>query len=249
MEQLLKDKICIVTGASRGIGQITAIRFAQEGAVVFATSRREGVHDIWAHQTNNFPQNRIHPLYFDISDTTSIRNNILEIKREVGRIDVLVNNAAVEYNEAIGMISEKNMEEMFRTNVYGTIQMLQYTARVMMRQGSGSIVNISSVVGSKGNPGQLVYSATKGAVIAATKSAAKELAPKGIRVNAVAPGLTRTSMLDDTSTDILEKRIRNISMQRLAEPEEIANACLFLASDLSSYVTGQIIGVDGCSIM
>ena len=139
---------------------------------------------------------------------------------------------------------------MFSVNVYGTINMLQMVSRVMGRQpNGGSIVNIVSLTALRGNRGQLVYSATKGAVVSLTKSAAKELAMKKIRVNAIAPGLTNTDMVKQVDSEKLKGRINNISMGRLAEPEDIARACLFMVSDLSTYVSGQILAVDGCTIM
>ena len=134
--------------------------------------------------------------------------------------------------------------------LYSAIEMLQYCSRIMMRQKEGgSIINISSVVGMKGNAGQLVYSATKGAVIAFTKSAAKELAAFNIRVNSIAPGLTNTGMLKETNQELLEKRIKSIRMGRMANPAEIADAAVFLASDLARFISGQIIAVDGCTVM
>ena len=160
-----------------------------------------------------------------------------------------MNNAAIAYNEAIGMISQEHVRQMFETNVLAVIENIQLVSRLMIRQKAGSIINISSIVGVKGDAGQMAYSATKGAVIALTKSAAKELAPYQIRVNSIAPGLTKTDLMQETAASFLEKRISNIGMGRVAEPKDIANACLFFASNLSEYVTGQILGVDGASII
>ena len=185
-----------------------------------------------------------------ISDPSEVRQNVMAVKRQFGHIDILVNNAAVEFNELIGMISRENMEKMFRVNVYGTIEMIQAVSRIMARnENGGSIINISSVVGLRGNPGQLVYSATKGAIIALTKSAAKELAPKKIRVNSIAPGLTQTEMMEQVDIEKLQGRISNICMGRIAQPSDIAGGCLLLASDYSEYISGQILPVDGCTIM
>ena len=180
MGELLKDKVCIVTGSARGIGKEIALLFASEGAEVVVNGTRPGSADEWISESGQ--RDRLHPYYFDISDPAAVRQNVMSIKKQFGRIDVLVNNAGVEFNELIGMISRENMEKMFRVNVYGTIEMIQAVSRIMGRnENGGSIINISSMVGLRGNPGQLVYSATKGAVIALTKSAAKELAPKKIR--------------------------------------------------------------------
>ncbi len=243
---LLDGKVCLVTGAGRGIGRAIAERFASEGAIVYANDVNKDELDRWIPQ---FMEGVIRPICFDITEESAVKNAALFIKKEAGRIDVLVNNAGIEFNESIGMISRKNMEKMFLVNVFAMVDLIQVVSRVMGRQESGSIINISSIVGRRGNPGQLVYSATKGAVISLTKSAAKELANKGIRVNSIAPGLTNTRMMQAEDNEKLQQRINNISMGRLAEPADIANACLFLASDLSSYISGQVIGVDGCSIL
>ena len=247
---LLKDKVVLVTGAGRGIGQAMATLFAHNGAVVYANDVREGSVESWCGDVNGDASGEVRPLVFDITDEALAKTAVMRIKKECGRLDGLVNNAGVEFNELIGMISRKNMETMFSVNVYGTVNLLQIASRVMSRQETGgSIVNITSMTALRGNRGQLVYSATKGAVISLTKSAAKELADKKIRVNAVAPGLTNTAMMQQADPEKLQARINNICMGRLAEPTDIAGACLFLLSDLSTYVSGQVLAVDGCTIM
>lgn len=248
MGKLLNGKVCIITGAARGIGKEIACLFASEDAEVVVNDSRNGSADMWIEQSEF--HTHIHSQYFDISDATAVRQNVLEIKKSYGHIDVLVNNAAVEFNELIGMISHSNMEKMFRVNVYGTIEMIQATSRIMARnEHGGSIINISSMVGLRGNKGQLVYSATKGAVIALTKSAAKELASLQIRVNSIAPGLTQTEMMEQAEIDKLQSRINNICMGRIAQPSDIAGGCLLLASDYARYISGQVLPVDGCTIM
>lgn len=242
---LLEGKIALVTGASRGIGQAIAQLFAKEGAIVFAISRNRIDTESWANGKKEYAS--IRAISLDITDGASIKKCIMDIRKEFGRLDILVNNAGVEYNELIGMISKNRMYHMFSTNVFAVIELIQYASRIM--QKSGSIINISSLVGLRGNSGQLAYSATKGAVISITKSAAKELANRNIRVNSIAPGLTKTDMLEAADIDKLSARINNIGMNRLAVPDDIAKACLFLASDLSEYVSGQILAVDGCTIM
>jgi 3-oxoacyl-[acyl-carrier protein] reductase len=224
--------------------------FARQGAIVYANDVREGTVEAWAGQIEEELPGGIRPLYFDICSEAEVKAAVMQIKRACGHIDGLVNNAGVEFNELIGMINPEHMETMFRVNVFGTIQMLQTVSRIMGRQeNGGSIVNIASMTALRGNRGQLVYSATKGAVVALTKSAAKELAEKKIRVNAIAPGLTNTEMMKQADPEKLRDRINNICMGRLAEPEDIAKACVFLLSDLSGYVSGQVLAVDGCTIM
>lgn len=236
---LLEDKICLITGAGKGLGRATVEAFLEEGAIVYANdwdesllSSYEGCKDIV-------------PLCFDVSDFEADRQAIMRIRKERGRLDVLVNNAGLMKDALIGMVSHQNIEEVFSVNVFGAMELLQQAAKVMMRQpDGGSIINLSSVVGITGNPGQLVYSATKGAIIAMTKTAAKELAPKGIRVNAVAPGMIDTDMMRSVGEVHLQHHIDNIPLGRLGRPHEIADACVYLASDKSSYVTGHVLSVD-----
>jgi len=247
---LLKGKVIIVTGAGRGIGQAMATLFAENMAIVYANDVRAGTVEEWCSEVNLKGPGEIRPLYFDISNDQEVRQAVMRVKKENGHIDGLVNNAGVEFNELIGMINPENMEKMFRVNVYGTINMLQIVSRIMARQeDGGSIVNIASMTALRGSRGQLVYSATKGAVVSLTKSAAKELAEKKIRVNAIAPGITNTPMMKQADPEKIQYRINNICMGRLAEPEDIAKACMFMLSDLAGYVSGQILAVDGCTIM
>lgn len=247
MSNLLQNKVCIVTGSTRGIGREIATLFASESGDVIVNGTRRGSADDWINESPN--KDRLHPFYFDITDSAAVHKNVMEIKKQFGRIDILVNNAGVEFNELIGMISSQNMEKMFKVNVYGMIEMIQTVSRVMARNGGGSVINLSSMVGLRGSPGQLVYSATKGAVIALTKSAAKELAPKNIRVNSIAPGLTQTEMMEQADIEKLQGRISNICMGRIAQPRDIAGGCLLLASDYASYISGQVLPVDGCTVM
>ncbi len=247
---MLNGKVVIVTGAGRGIGRAMATLFAQNGAIVYANDVREGSVEEWNAEVNASAPGEVRSLYFNICSEAEVKTAVMQVKKECGHIDGLVNNAGVEFNELIGMISQSNMEKMFSVNVYGTIQMLQVVSRVMGRQeNGGSIVNITSMTALRGNRGQLVYSATKGAVVSITKSAAKELAERKIRVNAIAPGLTNTEMMKQADPEKLQSRIANICMGRLAEPEDIAKACMFLLSDLAGYVSGQVLAVDGCTIM
>ena len=208
---LLNGKVIIVTGAGRGIGQAMATVFARNGAVVYATDVRPGSVEEWNAEVNASAEGDVRSLYFDISSEQEAKAAVMQIKKECGHIDGLVNNAGVEFNELIGMISSENMQKMFTVNVFGTINMLQMVSRIMGRQETGgSIVNIASMVALRGNRGQLVYSATKGAVVSLTKSAAKELAEKKIRVNAIAPGLTNTAMMQQADPEKLQSRISNI---------------------------------------
>lgn len=250
MEQLLLNKVCIITGAAQGIGKAIAEQFAADGGIVYACDRQIDSMDEWAQECSRKYATKIIPLYFDITDTVEVKNAFMAINREEGKIDVLVNNAGVVFNKKIGMIVRAEMELMFKINVIAVIEMYNWFARLMARNKSGSIVNMASITAMLGSPGQVAYSATKGAIVSVTKSAAKELATSGIRVNAVAPGIIKTERfaeLYEATGDKIDERIRRIALGRLGNPEDVANACAFLASDRSSYISGQILGVDGCA--
>lgn len=250
MGRFLENKVCIITGAAQGIGKSIAERFAGDGAIVYACDLQEGSMDVWAEQCVAVQGIGVIPLYFDVTDAAAVKSAFMLIFKREGRIDVLVNNAGVVFNKKIGMIVRPETELMFRVNVIAVIEMVQLVSRLMARNGGGSIVNIASVTAVLGSPGQSAYSATKGAIMAFTKSAAKELAPLGIRVNAIAPGIVKTerfSELYEESGEKIDIRIRKIALGRLGTPEDVANACAFLASDRASYISGQILGVDGCA--
>lgn len=242
---LLYGKVALVTGAGRGIGNKTAERFAEEGAIVYATDRMEGALDDFAVEIAQKYETSIIPLYFDVTDEGAAKKAIMQIKKEQGKLDVLVNNAGIMRDNVIGMIGTKLLQDVFDVNVFSVINMIQFANKLMSKQNSGSIINISSIVGVEGATGQLVYSASKGAVASLTKAAAKELAPNGIRVNAVAPGLINTDLFRAIGEKKIEENLARVRMGRLGEPVDVANVILFLASDLSSYVTGEIIGIDG----
>ena len=248
--KLLDKKVCIITGAAQGIGRAIAEQFAADGAIVYACDMKEGTMDEWAVACAEKYQTKVVPLYFDVTDAAAVKTAFMSTFKTEGCIDVLVNNAGVVFNKKIGMILRPETELMFRVNVIAVIEMVQLVSRLMQRNGGGSIVNIASVTAVLGSPGQSAYSATKGAIMSFTKSAAKELASLGIRVNAVAPGIVKTERfaeLYEQSGEKIDARIQRIALGRLGTPEDIAHACAFLGSDRASYISGQILGVDGCA--
>lgn len=241
--ELLKDKIAIITGACRGIGRAIAELYAAEGAVVYAMDIREDDLD-WTKGND-----KVNGLVLDICDFAKVKESVMAIKKTHGKIDVLVNNAGLISYEMMSMIDYDKFRKMIDVNVVSLIHLMQLVARVMSRQQSGSIINMASMVAVKGAAGQLSYSATKGAVISATKSAAKELANSHIRVNAIAPGMVGTERFKAVLEEKFSQKINDIPFGRLAEPKDIANAALYLASDMSLYVTGQVLGVDGAAVI
>lgn len=243
--KLLENKVCLVTGTNKGIGHAIVEAFAKQGAIVYAHARTPHCIDDWTKSLSTKYQTKVVPVYFDITDLDASRKSVMDIKTVEKRIDVLINNAGMVTYEMIPMVQMSTFKSMIEVNIVGAFNLLQIASRIMGRQQSGSIINMASVVADKGATGQVSYSTTKGAIIAMTKSAAKELASSQIRVNAVAPGMVGTERFVEVFEKKFKDKLNNIGMGRLAEPHEIADLCVFLGSDMSSYVTGQIIGIDG----
>jgi 3-oxoacyl-[acyl-carrier protein] reductase len=242
---LVQDKVILVTGAARGIGQAAAVKLAENGARVIihgrsAESLAETERRIAAVQGE--PPHR---LVYDVRDEGAMKQAFQQIQSAFGRLDGLVNNAGIMHEGLLGMMKRSVISDMLDVNVTALMMHMQYASRLMMKRRSGSIVNLSSIIGLRGHEGSSAYAASKAAVIGATLSCAKEWAGLGIRVNAVAPGFIETDMTKHYQGEARERVLSRIGMKRFGKPEDVAGVILFLMSELSSYVTGQVIGVDG----
>lgn len=244
---LLKGKAAVVTGCNRGIGKAILEVFARNGANIWACVRRSD--DRFADYVTKLESETgvtISPVYFDLADGEQMRAGVKTIMSAKQPVDVLVNNAGIIYTSLFQMTPVDKMKEVFEINFFSQMVLTQYITRIMTRQKSGSIINLSSSAAIEGNEGRTAYAASKAAMICSTKVMARELGEYNIRVNAIAPGLTNTDMMiESTPEDALESTLQRTCMKRVGRPEEIANAVLFLASDLSSYMTGQVLCLDG----
>lgn len=244
--KLLSGKTALITGASRGIGKAIAEMFAAHGANLILVSKSNAslLEELKVKLINCY-NNCVEIYSCDVADFEQVKKIYQDIQSKKLSIDILVNNAGILKEAVIGMIREEDIHDVFQTNVFGTIYNTQFAVKAMLRQKRGSIINMSSVIGIHGNAGHSIYSATKAAVIGFTKSLSKELASLNIRVNAIAPGFIETDFVKHLSESLKEKNLASIKMKRFGMPEDVAKTALFLASDMSDYVTGQVIGVDG----
>ena len=240
----LKDKICIITGAAQGIGLATATKFAREGAIVIACDRRRDGADEAAAACHALGARAL-GFVVDVTDRAQVDAMVASVRAEFGRIDVLVNNAGITKDARLQKMTEQQFDAVIDVNLRGVFHCAQAVADTLVAQGGGVILNASSVVGIYGNFGQTNYAASKFGVIGFTKTWARELGPKGVRVNAVAPGFVQTPILDTIPERVLEQMRAKVPLGRLAQPEEIANVYAFLASDEASYVNGAVIEVGG----
>lgn len=242
----LENKIAIVTGGSRGIGRATVEAFLREGAtVILCASRMETADKAVAEIKALNPDARLEGIAPNLSKLDEVRSAFDQIAEKYGRIDILVNNAGVSDSMPLEQYTEEAFEKVMDLNVKGVFHGIKAASEWMLKQGSGVILNTSSMVSKYGQPSGVAYPTSKYAVNGMTVSLARELGPKGIRVNAVAPGITETDMMKAVPKNVIEPMIAQIPLRRLGQPEDIANAFVFLASDEASYITGEILHVDG----
>lgn len=245
---LLKDKVAVITGSAQGIGRQIALTFARAGAAVVVcdvnlelAKKTEEELKLQGTQTLS--------LRADVTDFSAVQNLVNIILDKFTKIDILVNNAGITKDNLILRLSDADWDAVLNVNLKGTFNLTKAVSKVMIKQRSGKIVNIASIIGIIGNAGQANYAASKGGIIALTKSTARELASRNINVNAVAPGFIQTAMTDKLSDSTKEKMLSAIPLARFGTSQDVADACLFLASDLANYITGQTIVVDGGMVM
>ena len=240
--ELLKDKVAIITGATRGIGKGILEKFVENGAKVAFTYASS------ANAANALEEkygDKVKGFQSDASDFEAAQNLVKEVLNLFGQIDIIVNNAGITKDNLLMRMSFEDWQRVIQVNLDSAFNLTKAAMMPMMKQRKGSIINMSSVVGLQGNAGQTNYAASKAGLLGFTKSVALELGSRNIRCNAIAPGFIETEMTDKLSDEIKEQWVKNIPLKRGGTPEDIANACLYLGSELSSYVTGQVLSVDG----
>ena len=242
----LHNKIAIITGGSRGIGYATADTFLTEGAAVIITASTQASADrAVASLREKHPGSTVLGICPDLSSLEAVRSAFAQVAQQFGRIDILVNNAGVSESTPLLSYTQETFDKVMDLNVKGVFNAARVASEYMAAQGSGVILNTSSMVSIYGQPSGVAYPTSKFAVNGLTVSLARELGPKGIRVNAVAPGITETDMMKAVPKEVIEPMIKQIPLRRLGQPQDIANAFLFLASEEASYITGVVLSVDG----
>ncbi len=244
---ILKNKNAIITGARRGIGRAAVETFAAQGANVWACARAQD--DAFETDMKSLADRygvEIWPVYFDVTDEAQVKQAVQMIRRQKKDVDILVSVAGIVGDKtSFPMSAMENIRQVFETNYFAVTLLTQYVVRLMIRQNKGSIVYISSIAGLDGTPAQYAYASSKAALIGSMKNLAREVAPDNIRVNAIAPGMIATDMGGQIETTLRDEMLSKVILKRMGKPEEVANAIAFLASDMSSYITGQVIRVDG----
>ena len=246
---MLEGKVAVVTGASRGIGRAIALKLASLGAAVVVNynGSREKAEKVKQEIEDNGGNASLYQC--NVSDYEACQNMIQSIIEEYGRIDILINNAGITRDGLLMKMSEADFDQVIDTNLKGAFNTTRFVTRQMLRQKSGRIINMASVVGVTGNAGQVNYAASKAGIIGLTKATAREVASRGITVNAIAPGFIETDMTDVLPDKVKEASVSQIPLGKFGKPEQIAAAVAFLASDDAGYITGQVLNVDGGMVM
>jgi len=244
----LKDKVALITGGARGIGKSIALAFAKEGADIVVADVNIEEAQKTALEIEGLGRRSL-ALVMNVTEYTSVEEALNKILDKFAKVDILVNNAGITKDNLLLRMSQLEWDAVINVNLKGTFNCMKAVSRPMIKQRYGKIVNIASIIGLIGNPGQANYSASKAGIIALTKTAAKELASRNINVNAVAPGFIQTEMTAKLPEELKKKMMEAIPSAKFGTPDDVANACLFLASEDSSYITGQTIVVDGGMVM
>lgn len=246
MEQMLTDKVAIVTGGSSGIGKAIALSFVRHGAKVVIVGRnQERGEKALAEILDSAPDGKLMFYRADVSSERESNELVRDVLQQEGKIDILVNNAGITRDNLILKMTSEDWDQVLDVNVKSCYNLCRAVTRPMLKARQGKIINMSSVVGQKGNAGQVNYSASKAAVNGLTKALARELASRNITVNSIAPGFIETEMTKKLPDEKQQEFYKEIPMRRFGKPEDVANVALFLASDMSKYVTGQVLTVDG----
>ena len=244
----LKDKVSLITGGARGIGKAISLAFAREGSDIVVADVNLSEAQNTAKEIEGLGRQAL-ALAMDVTDYIKVEESINKILDKFLKVDILVNNAGITKDNLLLRMSQQEWDAVLGVNLKGTFNCIKAVSRAMIKQRRGRIISIASIIGLIGNPGQANYSASKAGIIALTKTAAKELASRNINVNAIAPGFIQTEMTAKLPEDLKEKMKAMIPLNKFGAPEDVAAACIFLASDDSSYITGQTIVVDGGMVM
>jgi 3-oxoacyl-[acyl-carrier protein] reductase len=240
----LKDKVALVTGSAQGIGKSIAVALAKDGANIVVSDINLELAQQTAQEIGALGVKTL-AIKTNVADAADVDSSVAEIVKAMGRIDILVNNAGITKDNLLVRMKKEEWDAVLAVNLTGVFNCTKTVGTLMMKQRSGKIVNIASIVGQMGNFGQANYAATKGGVIAFTKTVAKELASRGVNCNAIAPGFIQTAMTDKLSEDVKKKMMEQIPLGKLGTPEDIAAAALFLSGPESDYITGQVLAVNG----
>ena len=244
----LKDKVALVTGAAQGIGKAIAVALAGHGANIVVSDINLELATQTAEEIAKLGVKAV-PMKMNVADLNEAEAGAKKIKEELGSIDILVNNAGITKDTLFMRMKKEDWDLVLNINLGGVFNLCKAVVPIMMKQRSGKIINIASIVGEMGNAGQANYAASKAGVIGLTKTLAREIASRGITVNAVAPGFIQTAMTDKIPEEVKQKMMAQIPLAKLGQPEDVANACLFLASSSADYITGQVINVNGGMLM